>query len=114
MKTLHTNYKVDSGDITLTVVVGNGQRGNTLVAIGSAVLANGPNISNLRIGKGSDLNGKTLSVISTVSQVNTSTQDAVITYELRGGAEDRDSQLDDDFADGQVQIQFVATFDLTE
>ncbi len=102
MKTLHTNYKLDSGDITLTVVVGNGQRGNTLVAVGSAVLANGPNISNLRIGKGSDLVGSTLSVISTVSQVNTSTP------------EDRDYQLDDDFADGEVQIQFVATFDLTE
>jgi hypothetical protein len=43
------------------------------------VLANGPNISNFKIGKGSDLRRKSLSVISTVSQVNTSTQDAVIT-----------------------------------
>src|SRR3989442_11707127 len=80
MKTLHTNYKVGTGDITVTVVVGNGQRGNTLVAVGSEELANGPNITNLAIGKGSDLAGKTLTLLTTVSQTNTSTQNAVVTY----------------------------------
>ena len=58
MKTLHTNYKVATSDITVTVVVGNGQLGNTLVAVGSEELANGPNITNLVIGKGSDVAGK--------------------------------------------------------
>ncbi len=114
MKSLHTGYKLDPGVITITVLVGSGQRGNTLVAIGSQVLANGPIINALEIGKGNELAGKTLTVISNVSQTNTSTQDAVVTYQLRGGAEDREHRLDDGFADGQVQIQFVATFDLTE
>src|SRR5437899_7891649 len=63
MKTLHTNYKVGTGDITVTVVVGNGQRGNTLVAVGSEELANGPNITNLVIGKGSDVAGKALTLL---------------------------------------------------
>ena len=113
MKTLHTNYKVATSDITVTVVVGNGQRGNTLVAVDSEELANGPNVTSLAIGKGSDLAGKTLTLLTTVSQTNTSTQNAVVTYRLRGGPLDRDDQLQDDFADGEVQIQFVGTLDLT-
>jgi hypothetical protein len=111
MKTLHTNFKLNAGDISLTVTLGNGQRGNTLVAVGTQVLMNGPEITGLRIGPGSELAGQTLNVISTVSETNTNA-DAVITYQLYGGAEDRDYPLEDDFADGEVQIQFVATFDL--
>ncbi|HKW41550.1 MAG TPA: hypothetical protein VJN39_09890 [Gemmatimonadales bacterium] len=114
MKTLHTNYKLAPGDVRLTVLVGNGHRGNTLVAVGSDVLVNQPDIRNVRIGSADDLRGKTLSVITTVSQVNTATADAIVTYQARGGAENRDFQLDDDFADGEVQLQFVATFDFTE
>ncbi|PYO83085.1 MAG: hypothetical protein DMD65_06815 [Gemmatimonadetes bacterium] len=113
MKTLKTNYKVATSDITVTVVVGNGQRGNTLVAVGSEELANGPNITNLVIGNGSDVAGKALTLLTTVSQTNTSTPDAVVTYRVRGGAQDRDYQLQEAFADGEVQIQFDGTVDLT-
>ena len=113
MKTLHTNYKVATSDITVTVVVGNGQRGNTLVAVDSEELANGPNVTSLAIGKGTDLAGKTLTLLTTVSQTNTSTPDAVVTYRVRGGAQDRDFQLQHAFADGEVQIQFDGTIDLS-
>ena len=96
----------------MTVVVGNGHRGNTLVAVGSDVLANRPEITDLRIGRRSDLAGKTLTLLTTASYTNPSTQDAIVTYRLCGGASDQDYQLDDAFAPGETQIQFVATFDL--
>ena len=112
MKRLHTNYKVADDVVVITVVVGNGQMGNTLVAVDDRVLANTDDINELEIGTAADLKGKTLYVITTVSQTNVALPDAIVSYRMRGGAEPRDYVLDDDFGDGSVQVQFLATFDL--
>ncbi|MGH7323702.1 MAG: hypothetical protein ACREJ9_03540 [Candidatus Rokuibacteriota bacterium] len=109
---LDTTYHVDSGDITLSIVIGDGQLGSSRVSLGGKVLGQGDAIKNLPLGKGSKLAGKALSVKSVVTDVNDQTNHTSITYSLRGGAAPADYELNATVTDEGDSIIYRATIAL--
>jgi len=90
---LETTYHVDSGDILLTIAIGDGQLGSSRVSLDGKRVAKGDAIKNLLLGKGSKLVGKTITIKSVVTDVNDQTNHTSILYSLRGGAAPADYEL---------------------
>lgn len=63
----------------LTVIIGNGQVGNTTFINGNGDYFV-PDIQNVIIGKGSDLKGKILKVVSVVMEVNPANTNIIVSY----------------------------------
>lgn len=109
--TLQTDYAVDAGDVTLTVIIGDGQLGSSLVRLGEKELATG-DIDRLKIGKGSAIAGKELFVKTVVADVNDNTNHTSVRYELKGGAADQTFDLDASVDEEGGSVIYRATFDL--
>jgi hypothetical protein len=107
--TLDTTYAVGSGDITLTITIGDGQLGSSRVTLGKKVLAEGDEIATLPIGKGSILRDKAIQVKSVVSDVNDQTNHTSITYSLRGGPAAADYRLASTVAEEGDSVIYRAT-----
>jgi hypothetical protein len=68
-----SSYAVqDESDVTLTVIVGDGQFGTSLVNVGTIAFPAG-DVTNLSLGKGKDVRNKTLSIKSVVTDTNDKT-----------------------------------------
>ena len=81
--------------IRLTVTIGDGQSGATVVTLNGVVVDSGETIEDLPIGgPGEDLKKKTLECTTTVKDVNPATNHTSVTYTLRGGVEDKDFSYD--------------------
>lgn len=70
-----------TGDVLLTITIGNAQIGGSVVKIKntSTILGKGE-IANLRIGTKADLKGKTITVITNILDANEQTNGVVVTY----------------------------------
>lgn len=88
-----SEYEVSDGDIYLTIVIGNGQPGSSIVKINKIIIKDGE-IKNLKLGNGNELKGKTLSVTSYVDDYQVNTNDTCIQYLLTGGKEPKKYYLD--------------------
>lgn len=86
---LREAYELADGDVRLSVVVGEGQRGFIEVLLDGAPLEHGHEITTLRVGAGSELAGRKLRVTATVTDTNTSTNRTSVTYTIRGGERTR-------------------------
>lgn len=111
--TLKKDYQTRNRDIFLSVTIGEGQFGTSDVMVDKdQILRASGSIGKLRVGNGKDLAGKTLNVLSVVSDVSTATNRMSVTYKLTGG------QTTSEFtARGQVTkagafLEFEAIFSL--
>jgi hypothetical protein len=86
---LVADYEVAAADVTLTVVVGDGQIGSSIVKLGAKALAQG-DIDGVTIGSGPTIKRKPLFVKSVVTDVNDSTNHTSVTYQLAGGRLDQE------------------------
>ena len=71
--------------VTLTIVIGEEQSGDTEVRQGGKTLGSGK-ITNLTI----DDKTKSIMCTTTVKRINPATKHTSVTYQLRGGVQDRD------------------------
>lgn len=69
-----------NSDIFLTITVGNAQIGGSIVRFGDSSIIGKGEIENLNLGKGSELFGKTLQVMTNILDVNEQTNGIVVTY----------------------------------
>lgn len=108
---LQTDYQVGTGDVSLTITIGDGQIGSSLVRLGDKELASGE-VKKQKIGAGSSLKGKTLFVKTVVADVNDQTNRTSVRYELKGGKVDRAFDLDASVEEEGGSVIYRATFEL--
>ena len=82
--TFETSYQVGKDPVTLSIIIGDAQLGDSIVRLGKTVLGQG-DIENLPVGKGPALAGKTLNIKSVVTDVSDKTNRTSIRYALAGG-----------------------------
>ena len=88
--TLDKTYKVGTGKVFLSLVIGEGQFGRTDVRLGpQRLLRASGQIGALLIGKGADIAGQTLRVRSKVDDTVSATNRMSVTYILMGGTDDK-------------------------
>lgn len=82
--TLKDEYAVANGTVRLTVVVGERQYGSSIVFIDDELLANG-DIDELPLGKGPELEGKTATIYTVVTDIRDRKNEMSVTWILTGG-----------------------------
>jgi homoaconitase/3-isopropylmalate dehydratase large subunit len=108
---LNASYAVGANNISLTVIIGDAQIGQSIVVLDSTTMGSG-DIMNLALGTGAAIKGKVLTVKSVVTDVNSNTINMSVTYQLRGGTMAQDflsSGTVDNQGDSMV---FIATINL--
>ena len=83
---IDVGYQVESDNVCLTVDIGNGQEGGSVVCLDGVVLPTGE-VQNLKVGSGRDLNGKTLTIETVVTDTLTETNKTSVTWILTGGTQ---------------------------
>lgn len=81
---LNTTYPVSAKKVRLSIVIGDGNLGTTVVMLEEDILGIGT-ITDLELGKGSTLKGKALRTKTVVTDFNDKTQDLSVTYNMEGG-----------------------------
>src|SRR6266702_4418388 len=89
---LQERYVVADGNVTLRVLIGYAQRGVSTATLDGSQLATGT-IDGLRLGLGPTLVGKRLSVVTSVTKVQHTTNETSVQYVLSGGVEERHYDL---------------------
>lgn len=110
---LRAEYPVAHGPVELTVIVGEGQRGVSLVFLDAAEIEARPGErGHYDLGAGPDIAGRTLSVESTIADVRAETNRTSITYRLTGGVEPKEFFQSAPAPRAGGQVDYIATFDL--
>lgn len=99
----------DNDDVTLKITIGERQFGRSRVALDGAAPRTG-GFKELALGKGRDLAGKTLTVETTVSDLNAETNAMTVEYRLEGGASTLTTPLAGTAAQEGDLLDFRATF----
>jgi hypothetical protein len=107
-----TTYAVRAGEVLLSVIVGEAQLGGSAVKLGGKEIGRGE-IKDLKLGNGSRLAGKKVSVKTVVTDTNDKTNHTSVRYTLTGGAVDarHDLSIDVD-QEGEsviyrIEVEFV-------
>ena len=110
---LRADYQVAAGPVELTIVIGDGQRGVSLVFLDAEELIVRPGEpGHYLVGSGPTVAGHTLSVESTVADVRAETNRTSITYVLSGGVAPQEFHQAAPAARAGAEVDYVATFDL--
>lgn len=110
---MRADYAVAQGPVELTVVIGEGQRGVTLVFLDAEEIEARPGErGHYAVGSGPDIAGHTLSVESTVSDVRAETNRTSITYRLTGGVAAQEFHQSVPAGRAGGSVDYIATFDL--
>lgn len=91
---LRESYAVANGDVAISVLIGDGQKGYTEVLVDGALRTSGADVRDYVLGKGTDLAGHRLRITSTVTDTNAQTNHTCVNYVLQGGVQDRTYQLE--------------------
>lgn len=77
----------DSGNevVIITIEIGNGQIGSSIVKIENNNLGDFENSFSLEIGKNKDLKGKQLSIITMIHDINPSSDKIEMSIQIEGG-----------------------------
>jgi hypothetical protein len=94
MPSLNTDYRIASGPVRLSIIIGDAQIGVSLVKIEKNQVAKEEKIKDLPLGKGSELRGKTLSIKTRIADVNTKTNHTSVTYQLIDGTQTTEFYLE--------------------
>lgn len=105
-------YQVGAGEVTLDVVIGQGQRGRALVLLNGREVARGSDTVHARLGPGPGLAGSRVEVFATVNWTNTATTRSSVSYGLRGGQFPVDRVAEGDFNVHGEPTDYEAAFDL--
>ena len=108
-KRLNRRYQIGTGEVTLRIVVGEGQFGNSLVEIDDVEVASGA-VAMVRLGAGGDLVGKVARVVTTVTDVQRSTNRTSMRYVLSGGPEEETFEETADVETDGGSVQYVVRF----
>jgi hypothetical protein len=79
----HQYAVVDDATVSLSVTIGQGALGSTLVILDGSHLVAGTGVQNFSLGLGRDIRGKTLVITSSMVAINALTSNTV---SLTGGA----------------------------
>lgn len=110
---LKKTYKVARRDVFLSLIIGDGQFGSTDVFLDDQrILRTSGSFGKLRIGKGDELAGKTLSVSTIVNDTVAQTNRMSVTYKLTGGTGPGEFPSRGKVANEGDSLFFEATFDL--
>lgn len=107
---LQTQYTVGDGEVKLTVVIGDAQLGSSVANVGGKEIGRGA-LTNLAVGKGAKLRGKSLRVKTVVTDVSDKTNRTSVTYELKGGAQPAEFSLEGTVAEEGDSIIYRASID---
>lgn len=110
---LNTSYEVSDGPITLSIAIGNGQIGSSVVKLDGVELGIG-DIDDFAVGLGSDLAGKTLTTKSVVTDTNDKTNQTTIRYVLEGGPTPRTIDQQAKVTEEGASVIYRATFQFTQ
>lgn len=109
---LRKDYPVGSGQIRLSVLVGDRQYGTSMVFIDDELLANG-DIDELPLGAGGAIAGRTLTVYTVVTDVRDKKNDMSVTWILTGGEKTATIERSGSGAKSFGSQMFKAVFELT-
>jgi hypothetical protein len=85
VKTSSTYTVVDTTDVLLTVIFGNAQFGSSRVERENGTIIRIGEVVKLVLGRGSALRGTKIRVVSTVTDINPSSNLLSVSYTLTGG-----------------------------
>jgi len=112
--TVDKNYKVGDGKVEFSLLVGEGQFGRSDVRLNTQrLLRASGSIGNLLVGKGPEVQGKTLRIRTVVNDTVAATNKMSVTYKLSGGAKDLEFTSKDTVDKEGGNLIFEANIDLT-
>lgn len=108
---LETNYAVAGNDVTLSIDIGEGQLGDSVVRLQGKDITpkDTAHIRNLPIGGGAKLTGQALGIKTIVSDVNDSTNKTSVRYRLEGGKTPGQYELRADVAEEGDAVVYHVT-----
>jgi hypothetical protein len=101
-----------AGAVTLSVIVGDGQFGTSLVTADATDFPPG-DVSELELGTASALRGTLLKIKTIVTDINDRTNSTSLTYSLRGGVAPLDAIVSATVDEEGGSVVYRATFQLT-
>lgn len=103
-KSQHFFFQTGPADLTLDVVVGDGNPGALVVFLADELIATGPEVQALALGPGPALKGKEMHILATVRDHNPVTAQASVTATFTNVAtgKSRALSLSETSADGDV------------
>ena len=108
---VEAEYTLGDEIVRLTVMVGDRQYGTSMVFLDDELVANG-DIDEIPLGAGSDLDGKTVSVYTVVTDVRDRKADMSVTWILTGGKKRLKVEEDGSAPKSFGSQMFKAVFDL--
>lgn len=109
---LKESYVVAEGPVTISVIIGEGQKGHTTVFLDASERTDGATIAGFPLGNGPDLEGREVRVSSVVTDTNPSTNHTSVTYTLSGGAAERTYKLEYTVSKPYETVGYYAKFRL--
>jgi hypothetical protein len=106
-----SSFQVGQGQVHLTVTLGEGQFGSSTVVVGDALIGHQHRFDQ-SIGVGSQISGKTLRVVSVVTDVNPQTNNTDVTYQLRSDAAHADHTSSFTVEHDNDSVMYVAEIEL--
>ena len=103
-------YQVSTGEVSLTVEIGDAQVGGSAVFVGGQQVGTGL-ISDLDLGSGPELRNKSVRIKTVVSDINDLTNKTSVTYKLAGGAAPMETSVFSEVEDDGDSMVFSARFD---
>ena len=106
-----SSYRVGTGEVRLELLIGEGQRGNIRATVGAKKFHQQHDLDEV-LGKGPELAGQVLTVLTTVTDVNEETNRTSVTYRLSGGPAPLEQALSFTVEKEGDSVDFVAVFQL--
>ena len=108
------DYKVATGKITVSLVIGEGQFGRSDIRLGTQrLLRASGSIGDLLVGKGPDVQGKNLRIRTIVHDTVAATNRMSVKYKLSGGSRDLEFTSKDEVEKEGGNLVFEANVALT-
>ena len=104
-------YTVGKNDVLLTVGIGDAQIGGSVVLVDGLEVGSNQ-ITQLKLGKGSDLHGARVKIKTTVADTNDQTNRTSVTYSFEGGPHPLRTEITSQVDNDGDSMVFNARFDL--
>lgn len=109
---IEREYEVGTGQVRLTIMVGDRQYGSSMVFLDDEMVANG-DIDELPLGRGSDLAGRTATAYTVVTDVRDKHNEMSVTWILTGGRKSVTFEKTGSASKGYGSQMFKAVFEFT-
>src|SRR5438045_9778936 len=115
MPTSSATYAVaDSDQITVDVLIGDEQPGGSTVSLGTTEIGSGGDtLTGVRIGRGSDIRGSKIIVVSEVENKNSATDRTSVDVTVNGGAASKEISQQQTAANKGAVVPYVTVVTVT-